>query len=268
MFELDVPHSQFTIHNSPPVLSCVEGFTIEILGVQIDNVTTDEALHHIAEFVEEGTPHHTITVNPEFVMTAQRMPAFREVINAADLRIPDGVGLLWAARRQGTPLQERVAGSDMVPLIAQQAARLGHRIFLLGAAPGVAEKAAARLVQSAPGVMIVGTHAGSPAVEEEDEIVALVRARDPDVLLVAYGAPQQDLWIARNLGRLGVAAAMGVGGAFDFLAGVARRAPLWVQRLGFEWLYRLAREPWRLRRQLDIPRFMWHVVQDQRRAKQ
>lgn len=237
-------------------------YTIQILGVEIDNVTTEQALQLIAGFVEQGTPHQVVTVNPEFVMTAQRLPAFRDVINGADLRIPDGVGLLWAARRLGTPLQERVAGSDMIPLIAQQAARLGHRMFLLGAAPGVAEKAAARLVHLAPGVMIVGTYAGSPAVEEEDEIVELIRTLAPDILLVAYGAPRQELWIARNLDRLGVPVAMGVGGAFDFLAGVTRRAPLWVQRLGFEWLHRLIHQPWRWRRQLDIPRFMWHVVRE------
>lgn len=247
-------HSPLGIH--------VSQFTIKILGVEIDNVTTEQALQLIAEFVATGTPHQIVTVNPEFVMTAQRMPAFRDVINAADLRIPDGVGLLWAARRLGTPLQGRVAGSDMVPLIAQQAARRGDRIFLLGAAPGVAECAAARLVHQAPGVMIVGTYAGSPAVEEEDRILEMIRAREPDILFVAYGAPQQDFWIARNLDRLNVSVAMGVGGAFDFLAGVTKRAPPWIQHLGFEWLYRLIREPWRWRRQLDIPRFMWHVTRD------
>lgn len=246
-----------TMHYAPRTTQ-----SITILGVQIDNVTTPQALQLIAGFVEAGTPHQVVTVNPEFVMTARRLPAFRDVINRADLRLPDGVGLLWAARRLGTPLQERVAGSDMVPRIAQQAARLGHRIFLLGAAPGVAEKAAARLVHLAPGVMIVGTYAGSPAVEEEDEIVGMICTAAPDILFVAYGAPQQDLWIARNLDRLGVAVAMGVGGTFDFLAGVSKRAPRWIQRLGFEWLYRLMREPWRWRRQLDIPRFMWHVIRE------
>ena len=242
-------------------------FTIQILSVQIDNVTAAQALQLVASFVEERTPHQIVTVNPEFVMSAQRLPVFRDVINRANLRIPDGVGLLWAARRLGTPLQERVTGSDMILLIAQQAARLGHRIFLLGAAPGVAEKAAARSVYLAPGVMIAGTYAGSPSVEEEDEIVDMIRAVAPDILFVAYGAPQQDLWIARNLDRLEVPVAMGVGGAFNFLAGGTRRAPARVRRLGFEWLYRLIQEPWRWRRQLDIPRFMWHVVRESRKQR-
>jgi N-acetylglucosaminyldiphosphoundecaprenol N-acetyl-beta-D-mannosaminyltransferase len=113
--------------------------------------------------------------------------------------------------------------------------------------------------------MIVGTLAGSPSIGEEEAIIKMVHARSPDILLVAYGAPKQDFWIARNLDRLGVPVAMGVGGAFDFLAGVTKRAPAWIQRIGFEWLHRLAHEPWRLGRQLDIPRFMWYVVREERR---
>ena len=250
--ELD-PRVEGRSHSRRPAPS------IHILGVRVDNVTMEEALAHIAAFVTTGTPHQVVTVNPEFVMTAQRLPAFRAVLNRADLALPDGVGLLWAARRLGTPLQERVAGSDLVPLLAQQAAQHGHRLFLLGAAPGVAERAAQQLAAMAPGVPIVGTYAGSPRSEEEDEIVQRVRAARPHILLVAYGAPQQDLWIARNLQRLEVPVAMGVGGAFDFLAGVVPRAPRWIRERGFEWLYRLLCQPWRWRRQLAIPQFMWHV---------
>jgi N-acetylglucosaminyldiphosphoundecaprenol N-acetyl-beta-D-mannosaminyltransferase len=116
-----------------------------------------------------------------------------------------------------------------------------------------------------PNLQIVGTYSGSPAVEEEDEIVALVKQAGPDILFVAYGAPQQDKWIARNLEKLGVPLAMGVGGTLDFIAGVAVRAPRWVQRLGLEWLHRLCREPWRWRRMLALPRFVWLVIL--RRAK-
>src|SRR5690606_38622524 len=143
-----------------------------------------------------------------------------------------------------------------VPIIAEQAAKKGWRLFLLGAAPGVADKTANILRQKHPGLHIAGTYSGSPAPEEEDGIVALVNASNADILFVAYGAPEQDKWIARNLPRLHVAMAMGVGGAFDFIAGIVPRAPQWMQRMGLEWLYRLYLQPWRIRRMLRLPRFV------------
>jgi len=231
-----------------------------VLGVRVDDVTGDEALSIIEGFIQEGTPHQVVTVNPEFVVAAQGDKEFRRILNAAGLALPDGIGIVWASRLLNHPLRERVAGSDLVPKIAALAAKRGYRLFLLGAAPGVAEEAARRLCQQNPGLTIVGTYAGSPAVEEEDEIVALVRAAKPDVLFVAYGAPAQEKWIARNLERLGVPVCMGVGGTLDFIAGVAKRAPLWMQRLGLEWLHRLCHQPWRWRRMLALPKFVWLVV--------
>jgi len=236
--------------------------SIVLLGVRVDDVTFEEALSVIEGFIREGTPHQVVTVNPEFVMAARRDEEFRRILNAAHLALPDGIGLIWASRLLGRPLRERVAGSDLVPMIAALAAKRGYRLFLLGAAPGVAEEAAQRLRQENPGLTIAGTHAGSPAVEEEEEIVALVQAARPHVLLVAYGAPAQDKWIARNLERLGVPVCMGVGGALDFIAGVAKRAPRWVQRLGLEWLHRLIHQPWRWRRQLALVRFAGLVLRE------
>jgi len=221
--------------------------SVVLLGVRVDDVTGDEALSRIEGFIQEGTPHQVVTINPEFVVASQRDEEFRRILNAADLALPDGIGIVWASRllSRGRPLRERVAGSDLLPKIAALAAKRGYRLFLLGAAPGVAEEAARRLRQQSPGLTIAGTYAGSPAAEEEDEIVALVRAAKPDILFVAYGAPAQDKWIARNLEQMGVPVAMGVGGAFDFIAGVAVRAPRWVQCLGLEWLHRLCHQPWR-----------------------
>ena len=236
--------------------------SIVLLGVRVDDVTFEEALSVIEGFIREGTPHQVVTVNPEFVMAARRDEEFRRILNAAHLALPDGIGLIWASRLLGRPLRERVAGSDLVPMIAALAAKRGYRLFLLGAAPGVAEEAARRLRQENPGLTIAGTHAGSPAVEEEEEIVALVQAARPHVLLVAYGAPAQDKWIARNLKRLRVPVCMGVGGALDFIAGVAKRAPRWVQRLGLEWLHRLIHQPWRWRRQLALVRFAGLVLRE------
>jgi N-acetylglucosaminyldiphosphoundecaprenol N-acetyl-beta-D-mannosaminyltransferase len=238
-----------------------------ILGVRVDDVTMDEAVERLAGFAASGHFHHAVTVNPEFVMAARRDPDFAAVINRADLSAPDGAGLLWAARRRGQPLRQRVAGVDLVVRLAAVAAQRGLRLFLLGAAPGVAEAAAATLAAHNPGLVVAGTFAGSPRAEEEDAIVARIVQAQPHILFVAYGAPQQDLWVARNRQRLPVGLAMGVGGAFDFICGRRRRAPLWMQRLGLEWLHRLYHEPWRWRRMLALPRFVWAVLREGRMAR-
>lgn len=234
--------------------------SVRVLGVRVDDVTTAETLGILERFVAEGCPHRVATINPEFVVEAQRNHRFRVVLDEADLALPDGVGLIWASRLLGRPLRERVAGADLVPLIARLSAARGYGIYLLGAAPGVAEEAASVLERDNPGLRIVGTYAGSPDPWEEHEIVARVTAASPEFLLVAYGAPRQDLWIHRNLERLGVPVCMGVGGALDFVAGVAVRAPTWMRKIGLEWLHRLRRQPWRWRRMLALPQFAFLVV--------
>ena len=233
---------------------------VRILGVWVDDVTYEDMLACLEAFIATGGAHQVATVNPEFVIAARRDPEFQAILNAADLCLPDGVGLLWAGRMLGRPLRQRVTGSDGVWHIAELAARRGYRLFLLGAAPGVAEEAAHRLCVRYPGLTVAGTYAGSPAIEEEDAIVKRVRAAHTDILLVAYGHPRQDKWLARNLARSGAAVGIGVGGALDFVAGVAVRAPRWMQRLGMEWLYRLWREPWRWRRMLALPQFAGLVM--------
>jgi N-acetylglucosaminyldiphosphoundecaprenol N-acetyl-beta-D-mannosaminyltransferase len=201
-----------------------------------------------------------VTVNPEFVMQAQRNAPFLQAINQSTLVLPDGIGIVLALRYLRRPTPERVAGVDTVVALARRCVLQNSRLYLLGAAPGVAEIAAARLQELAPGLQIAGTYAGSPAPSEEDELIERIRVAQADLLYVAYGAPAQDLWIARNLARLPVALAMGVGGSFDFLAGRQRRAPELMQRMGLEWLYRLYREPWRWRRMLALPSFAIQVV--------
>jgi len=242
--------------------SNVKRKTSTMLGVRVDSVSYEQTLSLIEGFVVSSSPHQVVTVNPEFIVAAQTDDDFRHILNASSLALPDGVGLLWAARFLGHPLQERVTGTDTVQRVAALAAQKGYSLFLLGAAPGVAVATAARLCETYPGLRIVGAHAGSPAPEEEDEIVRLIRRAKPDVLLVAYGAPAQDKWIARNLERLGAPVAMGVGGAFDFISGRAKRAPRWLQHVGLEWLHRLYCEPWRWRRMLALPRFVWLVVRE------
>ena len=233
---------------------------VTILGIPVDRVDEEEALARILGFIESGGPHQVVTVNPEFIVAAQRDEEFRQVLQGADLALPDGAGLLWAARYLGEPLKERVAGVDMVVRLAEVAAEKGYRLFLLGAGEGVAQATADILRREHPHLAIVGTYAGSPSLEEEVKILEMVREARPHILFVAYGAPQQDLWVRRNLNRLGVPVAMGVGGAFDFISGRAERAPRWMQRLGLEWLHRLIKEPWRWRRMLALPKFVWLVI--------
>ena len=233
---------------------------VEILGVRVHAITYRQTLDLIERWIEQGGPHQIATANPEFVMAAQRDAAFRQTLNAADLCTADGIGLLWAARLLGQRLPERVTGSDLAPLLAQRAAERGWRLYLLGAGPGVAERAAQVLRRKSPQLRVVECYAGSPAESEAPAIIARVAAVQPDILLVAYGAPAQDLWIARHKAVLGAPVMMGVGGAFDHIAGVRRRAPAWLQRIHLEWLFRLITQPWRWRRQLALPRFVAAVL--------
>ena len=242
--------------------------SIVILGIPIHDVTPGETLELIEGYVAEKTPHQICTVNPEFIMTAQNDAEFRRVLNQSTLNIPDGVGVLWAARRLGRRFRERVGGSDLVAQIANRAAAAGWKIFLLGAAEGVAEQADVKLRQRHPTLKIVGTFAGSPALDQEDSIVARIRSAAPDILLVAYGAPRQDKWLARNLARTGAAVGIGIGGSLDHIVGKQKRAPKWVQRLWLEWLYRLIKEPRRWHRQLVLPKFVWHVLTEQKKDRQ
>jgi N-acetylglucosaminyldiphosphoundecaprenol N-acetyl-beta-D-mannosaminyltransferase len=234
--------------------------SIEILNVRVDDATYDDLLARVDAYVASGQPHQIITLNPEMLILAHDDPAFRQVLNGADLNVADGAGLMLAARWLGRPLQERVTGSDGIYHLAAHCARRGYRPFLLGAGPGVAEAAAQKLAAKYSGLQVAGTFAGSPRPEDEVDIVARVRDAAPDLLLVAYGVPAEEKWIARNGHRLAVPAMIGVGGAFDFVAGVTRRAPPWMRRLGLEWLHRLIRQPWRWRRQLALPRFVALVL--------
>ncbi len=238
-----------------------------ILGVRVDRVSQAQALDIMEQLVASRRAsgnqfpcRQIATVNSEFVMAAQKNTVFRRAINSAALTIADGIGVVWAARYVGSPTPERITGIDTIIDFAKRCAEKGYRLYLLGAAPGVAEQAGIKLQALAPGLQIAGTYAGSPAHTEEDAIIERIQAAHVDILCVAYGAPAQDLWIYRNLSRLPAAIAMGVGGAYDFLSGRQHRAPQVMQHLGLEWLYRLYREPWRWRRMLALPRFFVTVL--------
>lgn len=240
---------------------------VPILGIPIDNVTEDEAMVCIAALLEQGGVYQVATVNPEFVMEARHNATFRRVLLNTALNTPDGFGLLLAARWLGTPLRGRATGVALVDRIAALAASRGYRLFLLGAAPGVAEQAAAVLVARYPGLQIAGCYAGTPYLRHEPFLRQIIAAARPDVLLVAYGHPRQDLWIARNQPALQVRLAMGVGGVFDYLTGRVPLAPAWMRRSGLEWLYRLLRQPRRWRRiMVAVPLFSWHVLTSRDRS--
>ena len=186
---------------------------MHILGVRIDDVTFSETLAAVDRFVESGGAHQISTVNVEYLMTAQRDAAFAEVLRHTSLNVPDSAGVLWAARWLGRPLRERVTGSDGLYRVAGLCAQRGFRLFLLGAAPGVADRVASVLEGLYPGLQVCGTLAGSPSPEHEAEISSAIFRSRADVLLVAYPHALQEKWIARNLARTGAAVALGVGAA-------------------------------------------------------
>lgn len=232
-----------------------------LLGVQIDTVTMEESVEHVAGFIRSGQPHRILTLNPEFLYRAQSDSELMELIGRAALVTPDGIGIVWACRMAGHPVVERVTGIDLLLALAGRAAAEDWRVYLLGAAPGVAEEAAGRLCLDYPGLQVVGTHHGYFSEGEEAARVAeIVRQARPQLLFVALGAPKQEQWIDRYLEQTGASVAVGVGGSFDVIAGRVRRAPQWLQRLHLEWLARLLRQPARWRRQLVLPRFAWLVI--------
>lgn len=244
--------------NTPPIPFAT------ILNVNIHAVTNAQTLALVEAFIHSRIPHQLVTVNPEFVVAAQQDDEFRQIINQAVLALPDGIGLLKAARfLQTTPLPERVPGSDLVTRLAELSHRRGYRLYFLGAKEGVAARAINILQKEYPNLQAVGHFAGSPHPADNDDIVNRIITVHPDILLVAYGAPKQDKWINRNLERLQVPVCIGVGGSFDFLAGTVKRAPVWIQRLGLEWLHRLWIQPWRWKRIWNaVGRFGWLVIKE------
>ncbi len=265
---------------------------VEILGIKIDPLTHAEFIEKLKHLFRKRGKSQIATVNSEFIETAQVNPDFKDVINSSSLRLADGIGILIASKFNSLPLtdipvlrtlqaiyqmkiclisplfypkyiksviRERLAGADVVYDIIKLSLDNNYKIFLLGALPGVADKASLILQTDNYGLRVVGTYAGSPNIEEEDKIVSLINKHKADIIFVAFGAPKQDLWIARNLKKTTAKLAVGVGGTFDFIAGNAKRAPLWIQNHGLEWLYRLVAQPSRLKRQIALPKFLWSV---------
>ncbi|SRR5579884_2048468 len=246
---------------------------LELAGALIDQVDLTTAVERIRGFLRSGSPHHVMTVNLDFLSIAQRDSEFRQTLNGADLAVADGMPLVWASRLKGQPLAQRLTGVELVGESCRLAAEMGRGVFLLGAAPGVADRAARRLEADYPGLRVVGTHSPPyrPLTAQEDQaLVRMIREAAPGCLFVAFGAPRQDLWIRAHLDALQVPVAMGVGCVLDLLAGTARRAPRWMQHTGLEWSYRLIQEPGRLWRRYildDMPMLASLVVASVRREQ-
>jgi N-acetylglucosaminyldiphosphoundecaprenol N-acetyl-beta-D-mannosaminyltransferase len=223
-----------------------------VLGVPVEDVTLEDAVERCSELVEvgraTGRTHQVATVNVDFLLGAKRDPAVLEILQRADLAIPDGMPIVWASRLLDPPLRERVAGADLVPALAARAAERGYSVYLFGSAPGVAEEAALRLRSDNPGLRIVG--AAGPVFDDvadvDPAVLDEIAAAEPDIVCVALGHPKQEQWIAAHRERVGAPVLVGVGGSLDFLVGHKRRAPRWMQRSGLEWLHRVATEPSRL----------------------
>lgn len=248
---------------------------LTILGVPIDAITKTEALALINELLNKGGQHHLATPNPEMVLAAQNDEKLHTILNETALNVPDGIGIVWLSRLTKTKLPERVTGVDLLESLCEKSARSTHpsrtdtKIFLLGAADTIAEQTKHILEQRYPGCIIVGTHTGTPHETDDQQTRAIINGANPDMLFVAYGAPAQEHWIHRNLPHLqNVKIAMGVGGAFDMIAGKRKRAPRWMQKTGLEWLARLIQEPRRIKRIYNaVIKFPCAVLREKLRKK-
>ena len=236
----------------------------EIMGVGFDDLTLDEAAQRAAGMIDEGGFHYVVTPNPELVDRARREEPFRQALNGADLVLPDGIGVVYAARLLGRRLKGRCPGIDFAGKLMEHMARTGLRLYLLGAKPGVAEAAAARLEIRYPGLTICGTHDGY--FQEDAPVVEEIRRAGADVVFVCLGAPKQEYWMVKNGPATGARLMAGLGGSLGVFAGVVERAPESWQRLGLEWLYRLTREPKRVGRMARLPLFLVSAVGERGKA--
>lgn len=233
---------------------------ITLLGVKIHRVDMAGTLALIREYVSSGQPHIIVTADASSVVRAQNDDEFRYLVNAADLVTPDGHGVLKAASMLGSPLIERVSGVEIAKEMCRMSAEEGFSVYFLGAAPGVAELAVKNLKERFPALNVAGVHDGYFDPSKDSEIVEKVRNSGAQALLVAMGIPRQEKFIFDNMNKLGVCVAMGVGGSFDVFSGKVKRAPVWFQKHGLEWLYRLVKDPTKIKKAAALPKFASMVM--------
>mgnify|MGYP001426147441 CR=1 FL=1 len=234
--------------------------TVDILGVPIDNITMEQALLKVKEFLSDGKSHAIYTPNSEFIMNAQRDEEFKNILCQSDLCIPDGAGVVLASKILGRRLCEKVSGIDLVKNSFSMMPDRKLKYFFLGSKPGVAETAARNVMAEYKNVEVVGCMHGYFSKEEEPDVVKKISESNADILLVALGQKKQEKFIHDHKDELNVKVSIGVGGTINILAGEATLAPDFFRRNGLEWFYRLCKEPKRFVRMLDLPRFMIRVI--------
>ncbi|HHW03878.1 MAG TPA: WecB/TagA/CpsF family glycosyltransferase [Thermoanaerobacterales bacterium] len=240
--------------------ACIQ--KIKILGTILDRVDYDGALRKIEGFLKNSGTAVIVTPNAEIIMAAKKNEALKGAVNGADLRFPDGIGVMLASRIIGNPLFGRTAGFDLMMKMLEMAARRNLSVFLLGGKPGVAEDAASNIKARFPGIIIAGAHHGYFDESSEGRIIEMINGSGARILLVAMGAPKQEIFMIRNREKLKCSVAMGVGGSLDVLAGRVHRAPVFMQKAGLEWLYRLVTQPKRIKRMSVLPLFLVEVMLD------
>lgn len=223
---------------------------VNVANVQIDNLTFKEVLDKVEDFVQKREPCYLVNPNVDIIVKCNRDPELAQYCEEAALTLVDGTPVLWAAKYLGHPLKEKISGSDFVPRVCEWASGKGYRVFFLGGREGAAQKAREIMERRYPGLQIVGTYC-PPFGFEKDEaenqrIKDAVKAAAPDIVFVGLGCPKQERWIAQYHRELGIPVSMGIGVTFEFIAGMVKRAPKWMQTAGLEWLWRLCMEPQRL----------------------
>lgn len=236
--------------------------TVSLYGVPFSKMNMKETVDYLTRAVEERRPHRVVTGNPIMLMAGKEDPAFQRALATADLVVPDGAGVVWAARRVKQPVPERVAGFDLMHELLRVGDQRGWRVYLLGTSQDILDAAAAKLAAQFPGVRFVGKRNGYFTDEEDAEVVADIRRAEPDLLFVARSLTKQEPWLAKYGDELAVPVMMGVGGSFDVVSGKLKRAPALFRKFGLEWLYRLLQEPSRYKRMLVLPKFAIKVVKD------
>ncbi|MCD4783076.1 MAG: WecB/TagA/CpsF family glycosyltransferase [Candidatus Eremiobacteraeota bacterium] len=232
--------------------------TIHILGTKVHNLSMDETLDEIDNLIQSGGAHLIVTLGVEMVMHAQKDAEFREIVNNASLVVPDSVGILWAGKKSGVKLKGRAPGIDIINRMTGEAKKYPWRVFLLGAKPGVTDKASRIIKEKHPDFNCVGTYHGY--FKDDDEAIEQIKKANPQLLLIGMGFPAQEKWFHRNRDKLGDMVAIGVGGSFDVLSGNIKRAPAFFQKTGLEWFYRLITQPSRFHRMTAIPAFVIKVL--------